>query len=625
MAPDCGFNITGPASYTVRGFFIMNIITFTFLFLCLVPFRVQLVTGCDKLCKLHIFKFFTGVFTKIHCVWESIVGLYQVARLCKQLYAPMQKSTMNNQELNQRPIQMAPPMDEYTMGFQIRLTLVLDDNSPLLAPLMTEESTPKAVFQPPKLPKPAEDKASDGETPISQVTLLLGTTPRENCQLQHRNTPDDISDILETRVYQGYVETPLQTLDGIMVNQPRRFLPLVEETKCLTEEIRIKKLNEQWSGIWREQLLNQSFTDQLNSMQILKQLAPLQLAKQHLPADIIDFLERLGKADNIPFNQLYYIAENCADRYYSEVIETFVSILKRQFADCQLLLVNTARSLKFLEEYTDCQSQIWKIFQKHQTILEDFQDLHLHFDDFKNSIEKDFKFLKEATSRNIENFQTSLNLQQTYSASLCSHVNNMYNRLAELWRQIQHCDLHMNSGDTIQIEAPDFDPDINNVSSSPTDEISNKVLTQGSASPTPKTIEPEIECSTPAMSIQQTASQDTDWPDAIPVEIPSQIDQPEDQGIDRHQTQHNSNRAEIPDLEENSEEEQYADLDSYLAHHNTYEASQYICQQYRSHLHVLDDETYYEEIDKLYNSYDTPAAQDYHSAHYQPMIAAHHR
>ena len=178
----------------------------------------------------------------------------------------------------------------------------------------------------------------------------------------------------------------------------------------------------------------------------------------------------MGKADNIPFNQLYYIAENCADRYYSKVIETFVSILKCQFADRQLLLVNTACSLKFLEEYSDHQSQIWKIFQMHQTIPEDFQDLHLHFDDFKNSIKKDFKF--KATSRNVENFQTSLNLQQTYSASLCLHINNIYNKLAELQRQIPHPDPHMNSGDTIQIEAPDFDPDINDISSPTTDEIS---------------------------------------------------------------------------------------------------------------------------------------------------------
>ena len=86
---------------------------------------------------------------------------------------------------------------------------------------MTVEPTPQAVLQPPQLPKPAEDNASDGETPVSQVTPLLGTTPRENSQLQHRNTPDDILDILGTRVYQGYVETPLQTLGGIIVNQPK--------------------------------------------------------------------------------------------------------------------------------------------------------------------------------------------------------------------------------------------------------------------------------------------------------------------------------------------------------------------------------------------------------------------
>ena len=138
-----------------------------------------------------------------------------------------------------------------------------------------------------------------------------------------------------THVFQGYVETPLQTLDGIVVNQPKRFLLLAEEAKCLAEEIQIEKLNELWAGIPHEHLLNQSFRDQLNSIQILKQLALLELAKQHLPVDIIDILVHLGKADNIQFNQLYYIAENCMDKYYTKVIETFVSIIKRQFADCQ--------------------------------------------------------------------------------------------------------------------------------------------------------------------------------------------------------------------------------------------------------------------------------------------------
>ena len=383
-------------------------------------------------------------------------------------------------------------------------------------------------------------------------------------------------DILGTRVYQGYVETPLQTLDGITVNQPKWFLPLAEEAKHIAEEIRIEKINEQWPGIPHEQLSNQSFTDQLNSIQILEQLIPLQLAKEHLPGDIIDILERLGKADNILFNQLYYVTENCADRYYSKVIGTFISILKCQFADCQLLLVNTARSLKFLEEYVDHQAQIWKIFQKHQMIPENIQDLHFHFDDFKNGIEKEFAFLKEATSKNVGNFQSSLNLQQTYSTSLCSHVNNIYNKLAELQWQIQHHDPHMNSGDTIQIEAPDFDPDIDDLSPTTIDQESNNPLTQGSVLTTPKTAEQETECVIPAPSHQYPDWQETDWPDATPVEIPSQSDQQNDLRIDIQWTRCNSEPVEIPQLEENLEEEKYQDLDTYLMHHNTFEASKRI-------------------------------------------------
>ena len=152
--------------------------------------------------------------------------------------------------------------------------------------------------------------------------------------------------------------------------------------------------------------------------------------------------------------------ENCADRYYSKVIKTFVALLKQQFADRQLLLVNTARSLKFLEEYADRQALIWQIFRKHENIPDDISDLHLHIDDFKANIEKEFNFLKEVTRKNVENFQTSLNLQQTYSVALCSHVNNIYHKISEIQQQLPHPTQHMNTGNIIQIDTPDFDPDI---------------------------------------------------------------------------------------------------------------------------------------------------------------------
>ena len=285
---------------------------------------------------------------------------------------------------------------------------MIEDNSSLLTPLTIDEHEWKETIQMKKQLESTTDTILEGETLVSQVTPLLGTTPSENTQIQHRNTSEDISDILGTRVYKRYVDTPLQTLDGIIINQPKWFLPLAEEAKRIAKEIRIEKINEQWAGIPHEQLLNQSSNDQLNLIQILEQLAPLQLAKEHLPGDIIDILERLGEADNIPFNQLYYIAKNCTNHYYSKVIDTFVILLKCQFTDHQLLLVNTARSLKFLKDYADCQGQIWKIFQKHQMIPDNTQDLHFHIDDFKNGIEKEFAFVKEATYKNIENFQSSL-------------------------------------------------------------------------------------------------------------------------------------------------------------------------------------------------------------------------
>ena len=161
-------------------------------------------------------------------------------------------------------------------------------------------------------------------------------------------------------------------------------------------------------------------------------------------------------------------------------------------------------------------------------------------------------------------------------------MNNIYNKLTELQRQIQHHDLHMNSGDMIQMEMPDFDPGIDDVSPTTIDQESNNPLTQGSASPTPKTTEQEIERIAPAPSHQYPDWQETDWPDATPVEILSQSDQQNDQRTNIQQTQCNSEPVKIPQLEENSEEEQYQDLDTYLMHHNTFEASQCICRDYRS-------------------------------------------
>ena len=330
-----------------------------------------------------------------------------------------------------------------------------------------------------------------------------------------------------------------------------------------------------------EKLLNQSFLDQLNSLQILEQLTPLQLAKEHLPSDIIDILERLGKADNIPFNQLYYIAENCADRYYSKVIKTFVFLIKRQFVDRPTLLINTAHSLKFLEEYADRQAQIWKVLRKYHNLLDKVEDLHSHFDSFKSIIETDFEHFKEATSHNIQNIQTSLGIQQTYSSTLCTHVNNIYNKLSELQKHIQHHCMYPHQTDTVQINTPEYDPDIDGDNQPNTDKKHVTVSIQGTlnTSPEPSVLEDDNSIVPDNIATPQN-QQETDWPDAPTIQIPgissTTLDQPPEVMYNRHQVQSSAVDLKIPELEEDSDQDQFADLDTFITHHNTHQESKQI-------------------------------------------------
>ena len=190
--------------------------------------------------------------------------------------------------------------------------------------------------------------------------------------------------------------------------------------------------------------------------------------------------------------------------------------------------------------------------------------------------------------------------------------------MAEIQQQIQHRDPHMNLGGTIQIEAPDFDPYIDDVSPTTIDQKLNNPVTQGLPTPILKSAEKVIERTTPAPSHQDIDSQKVDWPDGIPVEILPQSDQQNDQSITIQLTQRNLKPVEIPQLEENLEKEQYQDLEKYLAHHNTFKASQRICRDYRSRLLALDNEKYYQEVNSAFHTYGTSAAQDYRLVNQAP-------
>ena len=255
--------------------------------------------------------------------------------------------------------------------------------------------------------------------------------------------------------------------------------------------------------------------------------------------------------------------------------------------------------MKFLEEYANRQALIWKIFSKHQNIPDEISNLHLHIDDFKGNIQKDFNFLKEATHKNIENFQASLSSQQTYSVALGSHINNIYHKISELQQQLPHPTQHMNTGDIIQINAPEFNPDID---SGPTTKEHGEI--QGSDNPIQHHVEETKKSKAPVLS--QQVEGEVDWLDAVPVEIPPQSAQDNDYSISVVSTQPETNYSDIPELESASNEEeegQFDDIQTYLDHHNTYEESQNIQKEYTKRLLNLDDERYYRDIDRMYDTY----------------------
>ena len=274
-------------------------------------------------------------------------------------------------------------------------------------------------------------------------------------------------------------------------------------------------------------------------------------------------------------------------------------LLKRQFADRQKLLINTTRSLKILEEYANRQALIWKIFSKHQNIPDNILDLHLHIDNFKGNIQKEFSFLKEAIRKNIKNFQASLSSQQTYSVALGSHINNIYHKISELQQQLPHPTQHMNTGDFIQINAPEFDPDIDG---RPSTKEHGDI--QGSDNPIQHPVGETKKSKAPPLP--QQVEEEVDWPDAVPVEILPQVAQDNDYNISVASTRPETNYSEIPQLESdiNEEEEgQFEDIQTYLDHHNTYQESQNIRKEYTKRLLDLDGERYYRDIDCMYETY----------------------
>ena len=74
------------------------------------------------------------------------------------------------------------------------------------------------------------------------------------------------------------------------MHQPKRFLLLAKEAKKLAEALKKEQDASQWAGIPHEKLLQESFVEQLNSLQTLKQLVPLRQPRNICPKTLLTFL-----------------------------------------------------------------------------------------------------------------------------------------------------------------------------------------------------------------------------------------------------------------------------------------------------------------------------------------------
>ena len=111
---------------------------------------------------------------------------------------------------------------------------------------------------------------------------------------------------------------------------------------------------------------------------------------------------------------------------------------------------------------------MWKVLSKYHNLPD-----HLH--DLKTILQTEFELLETATLKNIQNIQEAVHSQQAYMTVLSGHINTLYTKLVHLDRQVQiHCIYPHSQSNVIQLNAPDYDPDIDGEPDSVTDiQLSN--------------------------------------------------------------------------------------------------------------------------------------------------------
>ena len=172
---------------------------------------------------------------------------------------------------------------------------------------------------------------------------------------------------------------------------------------------------------------------------------------------------------------------------------------------------------------------------------------------------------------------------------LSGHINTLYTKLVHLDRQIQiHCIYPHSQSDVIQLNAPDYDPDIDGEPDSVTDvQPSNaESVKEDTFTGTSKSEDHTIIHPTTNRSEHQ------------PSEVPSDIQGNKHDNIRQQQTEHPSDYhpqlEDIPELEideENWDDGQF-DNSELLYNHNSTEESDRICNEFSAYFEKVEDQQY---------------------------------
>ena len=134
--------------------------------------------------------------------------------------------------------------------------------------------------------------------------------------------------------------------------------------------------------------------------------------------------------------------------------------------------------------------------------------------------------------------------------------------------------------DTVQINASEYDPDIDGDNQPNTDKKHTTVSVQGTLNTSQESSVLEDNSIDPDNITTSQNQQETDWPDTPAIQIPgvssTTLDQPPEVMYNRRQIQPSTVDLEIPELEEDSDQDQFTDLDTFITHHNTHQESKRI-------------------------------------------------